>query len=321
VAVGESTGSGPRLGGSQRARSQLLDDEFIARIEKLELISRKVVSGQIKGERRSKRRGHSTEFADYRPYVVGDDLRFVDWNIYGRLDRLFLKVFLEEEDLRLNILVDSSRSMRFGDPDKLDYAKRLAAAMGYIGLVNQDRVEIAQFATRLAPVFGPARGRRQTHRMLDTLGRLEPMEEQGTDLATSCRDFTVGSNGASGRRGGGILLFITDFFDRSGFETALRYLLATSRSTEIFVFHIMAPQELEPRLSGDLRLVDVEDGLTSEVTISAPLLKQYRKTLDGFRAEIQHFCSQRGLNYIFTSTEVPFDQLVLGYLRRRGLLR
>ena len=295
--------------------SRLLDEEFIARIEQLELVSRKIVSGALKGERRSKRRGHSTEFADYRPYVVGDDLRHVDWNIYARLDRLFLKVFLEEEDLRLDILVDASGSMRFGEPQKFEYARKVAAALAYTGLVNQDRVQIGAFSSRLQTVFGPARGRRQLHRLLDTMERLETFEDDTTDLARSCKDFT-----SQGGRGG-ILLFITDFFDRRGFAASLRYLLGAGRSTEIFVFHVLAPQEIDPSLAGDLRLVDVEDGAVAEVTISAPLLRQYARTLESFRAEIRQFCAARGINYVFTSSAVPFDQLILGYLRQRGLVR
>jgi uncharacterized protein (DUF58 family) len=205
--------------------------------------------------------------------------------------------------------------MRYGDPEKFLYAKRIAAALGYIGLVNQDRVNITAFSTRLEPVFGPARGRRQVHRLLDVIDRLRPHDAGGTDLAASCRGFT-----ARGARSG-ILLFVTDFFDRRGFEAALRYLVAAGTSTEIFVFHVLAPQEIEPALSGDLRLVDLEDGAAAEVTISTPLLRRYRKTLESFRSEIQHFCARRAINYVFTSTAVPFDQLVLGYLRQRGLVR
>ena len=297
------------------ATEKLLDDEFVARIEKLELVSRKIITGQIRGERRSKRRGFSNEFADYRPYSVGDDLRFIDWNIYGRLDRLFLKVFLEEEDLRLDILFDASGSMRCGSPEKYTYARKLAAALGYIGLVNHDRVQVGQFSSQLRPVFGPARGRRQAHRLLSVLDELGPPEDDGTDLARSCRDFSI-----SGRRGG-ILLFITDFFDRAGFETALRYLLAAGGATEVYVIHVLAPEEISPSFVGDLRLVDVEDGQTSEITVSAPLLEQYRRTLDSFRGEIQEFCKRRGLQYLFASTDVPFDQLVLGFLRQRGLVK
>src|SRR5437764_15141975 len=124
----------------------LLDPGFMARLDQLDLISRKLLAGKMKGERRSKRRGQSVEFADYRNYVVGDDLRFIDWNIYARLDRLFLKLFMEEEDLSLYVLVDVSKSTDYGNPHKAIYLKRVAAALGYIGLVNYNRVNIVAMA-------------------------------------------------------------------------------------------------------------------------------------------------------------------------------
>lgn len=296
-------------------KKRLLDDEFIAKIEQLELVSRRLISGLLKGDRLSKRRGYSNEFADFRAYVPGDDLRFLDWNVYGRLDKLFLKIFLEEEDLRLSLLVDRSPSMDTGDPNKLEYAKKVSAALAYIGLVNQDRVEVATFSEGLQRLFGPARGRRQTGRLFEVLDRLESDESPGTDIAKSCKDFALSL------RGGGILIVISDFFAREGFETALRYLVAAGRSTEIFVFHVLAPEELEPELTGDLRLVDVEDGGLAEISVTPALLKQYKQTLNAFCEDIRHFCTQRGMIYVPTSTARPFDKLVLDYLRGRGLLK
>ncbi|MBI4602555.1 MAG: DUF58 domain-containing protein [Planctomycetes bacterium] len=295
--------------------AKLLDDDFIAKIEQLEIVARKIISGAVKGDRLSKRRGHSTEFADFRPYVPGDDLRFLDWNVYARLEKLFLKLFLEEEDLRVRILLDRSPSMDYGTPPKLEYAKKVAAALGYIGLVNQDRVQVAGFAREARTVFGPARGRRQARRLLQVLEGLETEDVPGTSLERSCRDFALG------QRGGGISLLVTDFFDRGGFEAGLRYLLAGGRSTEIYVIHVLAPQEIDPELTGDLRLVDAEDGMTVDVSISQPLLKRYRRTLEAFREEVRGYCAGHGLHYVFTSTAVPFDRLVLEYLRRRGLVR
>ena len=294
---------------------RLLDDDFIARIEQLELVSRRVISGLMKGDRLSKRRGYSSEFTDFRPYTAGDDLRYLDWNVYSRLERLFIKVFLEEEDLRLSILLDRSPSMDYGEPNKLEFAKKIAAALAYVGLVNQDRVQIAGFSDRVAPLFGPSRGRRQTRRLFDVLESLEAENRPVTDLERACRDF------AFTLRGGGIVIFITDFFDRRGFEGALRYLLAAGRSTDVFVFHVLAPQELRPELSGDLRLVDVEDGDISEISISAGLLRQYERTLEVFCDEIRDYCARRGIHYVPTSTAQPFDRLVLEFLRRRGLLK
>ncbi|MBI4583462.1 MAG: DUF58 domain-containing protein [Planctomycetes bacterium] len=300
--------------GTTLSGSTLLDEDFIAKIEQLEIVSRKIITGKLKGERRSKRRGHSSEFADYRQYVSGDDLRFLDWNIYGRLDRLFIRLFEEQEDLWVNILIDCSRSMRFGEPDKFDYARRIAAALGYIGLSNHDRVRIAGFSDRLRTVFAPARGRRQVQRLLRVLEDLAPDGEGVTDLQRGCREFALA------QKLSGVVILVTDFFDRRGFEGALRYLLSGGAACEFFVFHILAPQELEPELAGDLKLLDVEDGVPAEVSISAALLKSYRRNLEAFRAGIQQYCTRRGMQYVFSSTGVPFDRLILDYLRQRGLL-
>lgn len=297
------------------AAEKLLSEDFLSKLDQLQLVSRKIVAGALKGDRLSRRRGHSTELADFRNYVVGDDLRFVDWNAFARLDKLFLKLFLEEEDLQLKILIDRSPSMDFGDPNKLTYARKIAAALGYVGLVNQDRVQVAAFADVSSPVFGPARGRRQAGRLLELMDGLAAEEEASTSLARACRELSIG-----GRRGG-IVVLVSDLLDRAGFEQGLSYLLAGQRSTEVYVFHVLAPEELEPTLRGDLRLVDREDGSAVEVSVSASLLKGYRRTLDAFRSEAQEYCSRHGLHYIFTSTAVPFDRLVLEYLRRRGLVK
>src|SRR6516164_11155394 len=153
--------------------TQLLDPQFLVRLEQLELVSRKIFVGRMKGERLSKRKGQSVEFADYRNYVVGDDLRFLDWNLYGRLDRLFIRLFLEEEDLHFYLLIDNSLSMSFGEPTKLHYARQIAAALGFIGLVNLDRVVVEAFNDRLVQSMPAARGRRSLWRVMDFLGKIE----------------------------------------------------------------------------------------------------------------------------------------------------
>ena len=163
----------------QPATSTLLSPELLARLEKMELVSRKVFRGRMKGERRSPRKGQSVEFADFRNYVPGDDLRFVDWNTYARLEKLFLKMFLEEEDLHFYALIDASSSMDFGNPTKLKFALQLAAALGFIGLVRGDRVKIetiGQSARNLAPAF---RGRRSLWRMLDHLEQVGGRRRKG----------------------------------------------------------------------------------------------------------------------------------------------
>ncbi len=291
--------------------SQLLTPELLARLERLELVSRKIFRGRLKGERRSRRKGQSVEFADFRNYVPGDDLRFMDWNLYARLDKLFLKLFLEEEDLHFFALVDASRSMDFGDPSKLYYAKQLAAALGFIGLVRADRVKIeALTADRLAR--GPVlRGRRSLWRMLQYLDNLPP--DHNVSLADGIKNFCLRSSGK------GILVLLTDLLDKAGYEQALRALLA--QQMDVFIIHILSPEELDPSIKGDLRLIDAEDGDVAEVTISRPLLDRYKRTLANFIDGARTFCTRRGMTYMLANTAVPVEEMVTKYLRQRGLVR
>lgn len=289
----------------------LLEPQFLHRLEQLELVSRKIFLGRMKGERRSKRKGQSVEFADYRNYVIGDDLRFLDWNLYARLDRLFIRLFMEEEDLHFTVLIDNSLSMDFGSPTKLLYAKQIAAALGFIGLVNMDRVVIEAFNDRLVQSLPPVRGRRSLWRLMDFLTKLEPAGP--SDLRQALKTFTLKSSGK------GIVVLLTDLMDKGGYEEALRYLVA--RQLDIYVIQILSQEEIDPEVVGDLKLVDVEDEDVAEITVSAPLLKRYKKNLEAYRAGIHEYCTRRGISYLFTSNQVPFDRLVLNYLRRRGLVR
>lgn len=288
----------------------LLTPEFLARLEHLELVSKKIFLGKLKGERRSKRKGQSVEFADYRPYVVGDDLRFLDWNLMARLDRLFIRLFLEEEDLHLSILVDNSSSMGFGSPSKLDYAKQVAAALGFIGLVNQDRLVVR--ALNEVPGRLPAlRGRRSVWRFLDFLATVGPAG--AGDLTRAVRSFSLTATGK------GVVVLLSDCMEKGGCEDALRYLVA--RRFDIFVIQILSREEIEPDFVGDLKLVDCEDDDVAEVTVSRPLLTRYKQNLTAYLGRLRDFCVSRGITYLFTSNQVPFEQLVLGYLRQRGLVR
>jgi uncharacterized protein (DUF58 family) len=289
----------------------LLSPELLAQLERLELVSRKVFRGRLKGERRSTRKGHSVEFADFRNYVPGDDLRFIDWNTYARLDRLFLKLFFEEEDLHFYTLIDASPSMDFGDPTKLQYAKQLAAALGFIGLVRSDRVRIetlGQPAGRPAPVF---RGRQSLYRMLAHLDAIQPDEQ--SHLTAGVKNFCIRNSGK------GIVILISDLMDKQGYSEALKYLL--SRQMDVYVIQILSAEELDPDVKGDLRLVDCEDDDVAEISASAPLLKRYQKTLAAFVEGAREFCNRRGMNYLLANNQLPVDQLVSSYLRKRGLVR
>ena len=293
------------------ATSPLLSPALLAQLEKLELVTRRIFRGRMKGERRSKRKGQSVEFADFRNYVPGDDLRFIDWNTYARLDRLFLKMFLEEEDLHFYALVDASQSMDFGEPTKLYYAKQLAAALGFIGLVRSDRVRIESIGQPLrspAPIF---RGRKSLWRMVSHLEGIEP--GQNVTLAEGVKNFCLRNPGK------GVLVLITDLMDKQGYESAMRYLV--SREMDVYVIQILSQEEIDPDVKGDLRLVDCEDADVAEVTISAPLIARYKQTLNAFVEGAKSFCTRRGMNYLLARNDVPVDQLVSSYLRKRGLVR
>jgi uncharacterized protein (DUF58 family) len=289
----------------------LLESGFMSRLDQLDLISRKIMSGKMKGERRSKRRGQSVEFADFRNYVPGDDLRFIDWNIYARLDKLFVKLFLEEEDLALHVIIDTSASMNYGTPDKLRYAKRVAAALGYIGLVNYNRVNVVAISNGVVAETGGMRGRRNVSRLLQFVDTLQP---SGTsDFAQACRKFLLTAKSK------GVCVVLSDFFDKSGFENGLRFV--ASGKFDFFAIQLLSPQEIDPtQLKGDLKLKDIEDGDMAEVSITQPLLKRYKSNLNAYCLSLKDYVTRRGGVYLMSSTQVPFDTLVLNYLRERGLL-
>ena len=253
----------------------------------------------------------SVEFADFRNYVAGDDLRFIDWNMYARLDKLFLKVFLEEEDLHFYTLIDTSASMEFGDPTKLHYAKQLAAALGFIGLCRADRVKIDTLAQPLAKPSPVLRGRANLWRMLQQLDEIESGDN--TSLEDGIKNFCLRNSGK------GILILISDLMDKTGYEAGLRYLLA--QDLDVFVVHVLSQAEIEPDVKGDLKLVDCEDADVAEITVSKPLLDRYQRTLASFLEGAREFCTRRGIHYLMANTEIPVDQLVSSYLRRRGLVR
>lgn len=289
----------------------LLDPDFMVRLEQLEIVSKKIFAGKTKGERKSTRKGESVEFADYRNYVVGDDLRFLDWNIYARLDSLFLRLFLEEEDLNVTVLLDVSKSMAHGDPPKSLYIKRVAAALAYIGLINYDRVNLYAFADGLTGQIVGLRSRRTMARVVQFLSALPT--DGVSAFSAAARQFAIRHTQK------GIVVVLSDFFDKGGYEEGLRYLLG--RRLDVYVLQVLSPQEVEPDLAGDLKLVDCEDGDMAEITISRPLLTRYRANLEAYCKGLRDFCVRRGMTYLLATTKVPFDQLVVNYLRQRGLVR
>ncbi len=293
------------------ADAPLLAPEFLRRLEGLELVSKKLLAGRMRGDRLSRRKGRGSEFADYRPYSAGDDLRFLDWNLYGRVEKLFLRLYREEEDLNVYLLLDTSRSMGFGSPTKFRYAKQVAAALGFVGLCNLDRIVMEGIGGRQVVRSPQYRGRPSLWRLIKFLDDLQPAE--GADFNAALRSAALRMTGQ------GVAVVVSDFLDKGGYEDGLRFL--TARGFDTYCVQVLAEEEVNPGLTGDLKLTDAEDGDEAEVTISAPLLKRYAETLNAFRGGLNSFCTKRGMSYLFTTTGVPFEKLVLGYLRSRGLLR
>jgi uncharacterized protein (DUF58 family) len=286
-------------------RQTLFAPEFLAQLERLSLASRRVFRGRVKGERKSPRRGHSVEFCDYRAYGVGDDLRYVDWNIYGRLDRLHVKLFVDEEDLCLHLLLDASLSMDYGSPTKLAWAARLAAAVGFIGLVNLERVGVGVLRERAGEGWAPTRGRNHFGSLVDFLMHVRP--EGATRL-----NETLG-NYAMRAREPGLAVVISDLLDPAGYETGIRALL--ERRFDVHVVHLLDPQEVNPEFGGDLRLIDAETGELREVTVDGEAVRAYRERLHQFLERAEGFCRAHELGYHRVITDTPVEEFVLTQLK------
>ncbi|NMB88773.1 MAG: DUF58 domain-containing protein [Chloroflexi bacterium] len=291
----------------------IFDETTLAKLNRLALVSRQVRAGVLKGERRSLKRGSSLEFADYRSYAPGDELRRLDWNVYARLDRPFLKLFEEEEDLVVHLLLDGSRSMDWGSGEqhKFHYAQKLAAALGAIALSGGDRLEIGLLHDRPGAHFGPARGEFNVLRMLQFLEGLTPGGEM--DLEATLRAYAQ-----SGRRPG-LAVLISDLFFSTSLPDSLGWL--QRQGFEVIVVHLLAPDEIDPPLSGDLRLVDVENGQFQEVSVDGSLRRLYRQRLEAWQAGIFSACRQRNVRCLGVSTAQPWDQVVLHEMRRGGVVK
>ncbi len=290
---------------------QLLAPDFLRRLESLELVSRKARSGRMKGDRLSRQKGRGSEFADSRPYAAGDDVRFLDWSLYARLDRLFLRLYREEEDLPVHLLIDLSGSMGFGSPPKMLYAKQVVAALGFIGLVNLDRVMVVGFVDRPIVRSGVFRGRGALPRLLEFIAGLE--SGGPGDFSRALRAATPLLPGR------GVVILVSDFLDKGGVTGGLRSLAA--RHLDVCAIQILAVEEIEPGLSGDLKLTDVEDGDEAEVTVTAPLLHRYRHAVAAFQTDLKNQFTRCGMSFLTTDTRMPFERLVLTTLLTRGVIR
>ncbi len=287
----------------------LFDRDFLHKLEYLSLVSRRLYRGETKGGHASPRRGTSVDFADYRGYQPGDDFRTIDWNIFARLDRLFVKLFAEEEDLSVHLLLDASRSMAFGSPRKIDYARRLAAALGYVGLSSLDRVGAASFADGLGPALAPRRGRTQVFHLLDHLAAIAPGGR--TDISRALEEYALRAGSP------GLAVVVTDLLDGAGSAAGRRGLQALRyRGFDVVLVQVLDRDEIAPGEEGLVRFADMETGRTLKLAVDAPLREAYRRKAAAFFAEVEEFCLRNRIEYLRTSTVVPFEDVVLKYLRQ-----
>ncbi|WP_432797933.1 DUF58 domain-containing protein [Poriferisphaera sp. WC338] len=299
-------------------REPLLTPTFLKRLERLDILSRKILRGKMQGERRSKKRGQSVEFADFRNYVSGDDLRFIDWNLYARLDKLFLRLFMEEEDLTVSIVLDTTASMNHGNPNKLRYMKQLAAALSYISLIKYNRLSLFTFTDDITASLPNLRGRRPMPHVINFLETNTPEITSATqpgDFSRVCKSL------ARHQQHPGVIVLISDFFDKGELGDALNYLTGATR--DVYALQLLSPEEVDPRkgdLLGDLRLQDIEDGDITEVSITPELIDRYQANLEAYCNHVRTQCSKRDILYLLADTSVPVETLILKYLRQRGLV-
>jgi uncharacterized protein (DUF58 family) len=305
----------------------LLTPELLRRLEQFQLLAARRAKSSSKGERRSRARGQSVEFADYRNYVHGDDFRYLDWNLYGRLERLFLKLYEEERELPVRIFLDASESMTFGEPRKFDFARQIAAAVGYVALSGFDRVTVVPFPNQ--PPFSELKDKGvtpQAYNMeLAARGALRAVrgKKSAIQFFQNLSVLTAGGaanlnealrRGALEARQAGVAIVLSDFLDPAGYEPGLTALVG--RGFQVNVVQILAPEELSPTSFGDLRLVDSETGGIQEVTFGRYRMKSYQLTVQNFLQRLREYCQGRGINFFTASSATALEELLLRQLRQ-----
>lgn len=296
---------------ASEAARQLFDAEFLGKLEYLRIVSRRAFAGVQSALRRGLRSGPGLEFSEHRPYVAGDDFRYLDWAAYGRLDKLLLRLFQQDEDLQIALMVDVSASMLGGAPAKVDHARRLAAALGYIGLANLDRIRMSCFADGEASALRTRRGRGQIFGVLDFLAAA-PLGG-ATNLRRAVDQLQQHTSGK------GLVVVLSDFLTPEGFEDGLGRLHHGGH--EVWAIHVEAPDEVHPPWQGDVALVDAETGREARVRMTPEAVARYQARRHEFLRRFERWATERGIARLRTTTDVAVDELVLDVFRRGGFLR
>ncbi len=302
-----------RFGAGVRAAKEddIFDDEFQRKLETLAVVSKRVFSGAMRAERRTRKTGSGVEFADHRDYVAGDDFRYLDWHVWQRMGRLLIRLYEEEEDLSIYFIIDASSSMGFGDGEKLRHAKRLVAALAYVGLANLDRVTIVGANDAIEGRMPETRGKSRIFRVFRFLRDVRPSGE--TDLESAIKTFVAQHK----RRG--LAVLVSDLYDHKGFEKGINALRFAK--FEPFVLHVVDDKERTPELRGDVRVYDCETGEEREVTVTQKVLDRYAKAYDDWLGTVGRYCASKQVDYFRADVTVPFDELILRVFRKGGFLR
>ena len=288
----------------------LFDKDFLRKLEYLELIARRLVFGRQQAARQSMRKGASVEFKDFREYSPGDDPRTVDWSVYARLGTLVIKLFRQEQELDLHVLLDTSGSMQFGEPSKFDHARRIAAALAYIGMADMDSASIAPFADKAQPGRDRLRGRGRIFELLDYLTKLP--SGGGTDIVTAAKSFV-----ARVRRPG-LVVILSDFYGLQAAQRAIDQLRFFKH--ELFVIQVAAPWEFDPPIRGELRLVDSESDAHDDLTITDGMLRRYKQAFEKLGADLRSHSLKYSIGHGIARTDVAFEDFLVSILQRGGLV-
>ena len=294
-----------------RQLTSLLSNDLLSRLERLRLNPTRKQTNRSQGEHLTGRGGTSIEFSDYRNYVSGDDIRHVDWNIFSRLHRPYVKLYQFEEEMHVTILVDASSSMRF--EEKFDRARQLAAAFGLMGMLNLEPVSVyaARTADRHPVVLPPCSGRASLHRLFAALENLEVGGDQPIDEAVESL-LRV-------HRGRGIAVVLSDFLTFGDLERPLNRLYGAG--LEVFAVQILGPSEIDPDVAGDRRFVDSETGQTLDISSAGDLLSIYQDHRLSLERALEAECRRRSGRFLAVSSREPIKQILFDRLRRRGWVR
>jgi len=297
---------------------RFFNEAFLRKLETLALLYHRATASQLQGERRSTKRGQSIEFSDFRPYTHGDDFRRIDWNAYARLERLFIKLFIEEEDLTVHLIIDASRSMDWGQPSKLEYATQIAGALGYVALIKLDRVTATVLGnggiSAASSYLPPKRGRKSALSLFSFLQAIITRTSPGNGKGP---ESWLNSYAAGARQSSPLLLF-SDLMDE-GWNRGLDSL--GGRGFEVSIIHILSPDEVNPDLNGDFKLIDSESNSEVEITADYETLERYRRGLDDWQEMWRRYCRVRGMHYVPVITSQSLEDLLFTRLPRQGILK